>query len=403
MTLKKCLLIKNSCYLSNRKMPKGKPEGIVVHSTGANNPYLKRYVQPVAGQANYDTIIADLGKNTYGNHWNMNSTQMGREVCVHAFIGLNAKDKIETYQTLPFDICCWGVGSGSKGSYNFNPARVQFEICEDGLTDKNYFNKVFKEAIEFCAHLCLTYNISVNKISSHHESYIEGYGGNHGDCDHWLAKHGKTMDWFRAEVKKLVDANSGSKDKNDKEAANSSNKNNSNTNTEKTDNKTNSNTANTTTNKNNANKTIYKVQTGAYKLKLNANSAVKKLKSKGFEAVIVSVYGYYKVQVGAYSKKANAENMLKKLKASGFDGTIVTANTTTTATTSTSKTVTFKVGDKVTLKKNAPIYGTKNTFSSWVYNSTLYVREIDGSRIVISTQKTGDITGAVDKKYLTKK
>lgn len=41
-------------------------------------------------------------------------------------------------------------------------------------------------------------------------------------------------------------------------------------------------------------------------------------------------------------------------------------------------------------------------FSSWIYDSTLYVREISGDRVVISTQKTGDITGAVDKKYLNK-
>jgi hypothetical protein len=37
-----------------------------------------------------------------------------------------------------------------------------------------------------------------------------------------------------------------------------------------------------------------------------------------------------------------------------------------------------------------------------VYDSTLYVREIKGSRLVISTLKSGAVTGAVDKKYLTK-
>lgn len=61
-----------------------------------------------------------------------------------------------------------------------------------------------------------------------------------------------------------------------------------------------------------------------------------------------------------------------------------------------------KVGDKVKLIKNAPMYGKSSKFSSWVYNCTLFVREVDGSRVVISTQKTGAITGAVDKKYLTK-
>lgn len=63
---------------------------------------------------------------------------------------------------------------------------------------------------------------------------------------------------------------------------------------------------------------------------------------------------------------------------------------------------TLKVGDKVKMAKNAPVYGKSSKFASWVYDSTLYVREISGNRIVVSTLKTGDVTGAVDKKYLTK-
>lgn len=59
-------------------------------------------------------------------------------------------------------------------------------------------------------------------------------------------------------------------------------------------------------------------------------------------------------------------------------------------------------GDKVKITKNAPVYGKSYKFSSWVYNCTLFVREVQGSRIVVSTQKTGAVTGAVDNKYLTK-
>lgn len=62
----------------------------------------------------------------------------------------------------------------------------------------------------------------------------------------------------------------------------------------------------------------------------------------------------------------------------------------------------LKIGDKVKLTDDAVIYGTKKRFASFVYKSNLYVREIKGSRIVISTLKTGDITGAVHVKYLTK-
>ena len=60
------------------------------------------------------------------------------------------------------------------------------------------------------------------------------------------------------------------------------------------------------------------------------------------------------------------------------------------------------VGDKVKLASGAPTYGTSKQFQSWVYSSTLYVREISGNRIVISTFKSGAVTGTVDKKYLTK-
>ena len=183
-------------------MDGGKPTGIVVHSTGANNKTLKRYVQPLKTDADYNEIIADIGKNAYGNHWNKDS----KSACVHAFIGVNAKKEVETYQTLPWDICCWGVGKGKKGSYNYNPtARIQFEICEDGLKDAAYFDQVFTEAAELCAYLCKEYGLGVEAICSHAESYKAGFGSNHGDCDHWLKKFGKDMDWFRAEVKALIE------------------------------------------------------------------------------------------------------------------------------------------------------------------------------------------------------
>ena len=204
MILKECIFTANRCYKTATKMTGGKPTGIVVHSTGANNRELRRYVQPLKTDANYTTIINDIGRNVLGNHWNQNQPQ-GEGKCVHAFIGTNKAGVVETYQVLPFDYCCWGCGKDDKGSYNYNPtARIQFEICEDKLTDKAYFDAAFKEAIEFCAHLCKKYNLSVNQISSHCESHHEGYASNHGDPDHWLKKFGKNMDWFRAEVDKVL-------------------------------------------------------------------------------------------------------------------------------------------------------------------------------------------------------
>lgn len=63
----------------------------------------------------------------------------------------------------------------------------------------------------------------------------------------------------------------------------------------------------------------------------------------------------------------------------------------------------FKVGDTVKLTSNATIYGKSTRFSSWVYNATLYVREIDGDKITVSIVKVGPTTGVVSKKHLIKK
>ena len=147
--------------------------------------------------------------------------------------------------------------------------------------------------------------------------------------------------------------------------------------------------------------TLYRVQTGAYKQKANADAQLAKVKAAGFDTYMVQAGGYYKIQVGAYSKKANADAMAAKLKAAGFD-TYITTEQGKAVSSSGSAAASLVVGDEVKLASNAPVYGSSTKFSSWIYSSTLYVREISGNRIVISTQKTGAITGAVDKKYLTK-
>ena len=181
----------NECFIQAKWMPKGKPEGIIVHSTGANNTNLKRYVD----------APEEVGANAYGNHWN----RAGVYKMVHAFIGHDKDKVVSIANTLPYEYCCWGCGNGSKGSYNYNPAYLQFEICEDGLKDEVYFNDAFGAAIEFCADLCKKYDIPVSNIVSHKEANEIGYASNHGDPDHWLAKFGKTMNGFREEVQRMLD------------------------------------------------------------------------------------------------------------------------------------------------------------------------------------------------------
>jgi N-acetyl-anhydromuramyl-L-alanine amidase AmpD len=180
------MLTENDCYYAGkRKMT----NAIVVHSTGANNPKLSRYVQPDDGI---------LGDNKNNNDWNRGGVQK----CVHAMIGKDKNGTVRVYQTLPWNNRCWGCGSGKKGSYNDNA--IQFEICEDALTDEKYFNEAFTAAIELCAYLCKEFNIPVDKIVSHKEAHALGYASNHGDCDNWLKKFGKDMKWFRNQVKVVM-------------------------------------------------------------------------------------------------------------------------------------------------------------------------------------------------------
>lgn len=185
MNLNKLILTENACYKAGRKIT---VKGIMVHSTGANNPWLKRYVGPDDGL---------LGKNQYNNHWNTYHPG-GREVCVHGFIGKLADGTVATYQCLPWDHRGWHAGGSANNTH------IGFEICEDDLTDGAYFAKVYKEAVELCAYLCKQYGLTEKNIICHSEGYKQGVASNHGDVMHWFPKHGKSMDTFRAEVKALL-------------------------------------------------------------------------------------------------------------------------------------------------------------------------------------------------------
>lgn len=85
------------------------------------------------------------------------------------------------------------------------------------------------------------------------------------------------------------------------------------------------------------NKTLYRVQTGAFSKKSNADALVEKLKAAGFDTYMVMNDGLYKVQVGAYSVKANAESQMAKLKAKGFDAFITTKSGSAVTSSSTPK------------------------------------------------------------------
>lgn len=231
MNLRKQILTNNACFKAGRTIT---PKGIMVHSTEANNPWLKRYVAPDDGL---------LGKNQYGNHWNQDKPD-GRQVCVHAFIGKLADGSIATYQTLPWNHRGWHAGGAA------NDTHIGFEICEDDLSDATYFRKVFTEAVELCVYLCKLYNLTEKDIICHSEGYKRGIASNHSDVMHWFPRHGESMDTFRAAVK------AGLAEKPKPETPTGDDK------------------------------KYYRVQVGAFSSKANAESMLKKLKAAGFDGFI---------------------------------------------------------------------------------------------------------------------
>ena len=174
MNLNKFYLTENECYKVGRKHT---VKGIMVHSTGCNNPNVA----------------------TYLNYWNQ-LRPGGRQVCVHAFIGKLFGDEIGTYQTLPWDMVGWHSGEGVNGNANFM-GYIGFEICEDDLTDNAYFEKVYREAVELCAYLCKQFGLTEKDVICHSEGHTTGIASNHADVMHWFPKFGKSMDTFRVDVK----------------------------------------------------------------------------------------------------------------------------------------------------------------------------------------------------------
>lgn len=189
MNLRKLIFTKCDNYKAGKII---KPIGVMVHSTGANNPELRRYVGPDDGL---------LGLNQYNNHWNM--PKVGASV--HAFIGKLKDGSIATYQVLPWDYRAGHCYKGKNGSGN--NTHIAFEICEDGLKDPVYFNKVYQEAVELTAMLCEKFNLNPmadGVVIDHSEGCKRGIASNHGDVMHWFPKHGKSMDTFRADVNNLI-------------------------------------------------------------------------------------------------------------------------------------------------------------------------------------------------------
>ena len=343
-----CMQTNSTCYKGTRKMT---VLGVLWHSTGANNPWLKRYVQPSSNDANYSSLIKKLGKNQYGNDWN----HIDRQAGLNCWIGKFDDGSVGTVQTMPWDYRPWGCGSGSKGSCN--DGWIQFEICEDALTDKAYFDKIYKEAVEITAYLCKMYNLNpkgtvtkngvkVPVILDHTTSCSLGFGSNHGDVKHWFSRYGKTLDDVRNDVAKLMGESDSAPS-----------------------------TPSTPTTPSTS--TMYRVR-----------KAWKDAAS----------------QKGAYTVLENAKKCCDQAGAGYYvfdnDGKVVYPVASSTPAPSTPiPEKELKVGDVIKLTSNATYVGGK-TIPSWVFKSTLYFRGYRGEDVIFSTLKTGAITGVVKKSHI---
>lgn len=203
MKLYQQIAVRNDCYTRNQaelaKAPANRdsryaqyyrgPRGIMVHSTGANNPNLRRYVQPDDGV---------LGVNSNQNDWN----RPGLEVCVHAFLGLTQAEEVAAYQILPWEYRAWHCGGDANNTH------LSFEICEDNLRDRAYWEKTYRLARELTAELCRKFGLdplAPGVLVDHAEGAALGIASNHADVDHWWSRYGVTMDDFRADVARLLE------------------------------------------------------------------------------------------------------------------------------------------------------------------------------------------------------
>lgn len=284
------ILTKNPCYVQGKKLDNG-VKGLVLHSVGCPQPSAMAFIK------NWDSP----------NH---------KSSCVHAFIDANTG---VVYQTLPWDWRGWHCGG------NGNNTHIGVEMCEppcityvggstftcsDTAKAKEYAKRTYDSAVLLFAALCKQYNLDPTKdgvIISHKEGYKKKLASNHADPEHlWTQlKLGYTMNGFRNDVKKAMEAEVAKKEeeKKDDEALKN---------------------------------VLYRIQCGAFSSKQNANNLLAKVKAAGFvDSYVKFAMNLYKVQIGAYSVKTNAEAMLAKVQAAGFKTAIIAVNEDDTISSST--------------------------------------------------------------------
>ena len=353
MNIIKCYLTQNRCYTIGQTIT---PKGVMVHSTGANNPKVARYVQPSDNDPNKAQLQKTIGTNKNANDWNHG----GLDVCTHAFIGKLADGSVGTVQTLPWNHRGWHAGTGTSGG-SANNTHIAFEICEDDLTDEGYFRKVYQEAVELTAMLCKTYNLNPladGVVICHSEGYQRGVASNHADVMHWFPKFDKSMDTFRADVAKALGSSSGS--------------------------------SGGSTSKPSTGGTIVKGSV------VRVKSGAKTYEGGGLASYVYSRDHVVSEVSGDRCVITYGGVVVAAVKKS--DLTLVSGGSSSTSKPSSSTTKAVQKGSKVKVKQGAKDYNG-NGLASFVYTRTHVVSEMSGNRCVITYN--GVVVAAVHKDNLT--
>lgn len=333
MNIVESILTKNPCYTAGEKIS---VRGLMLHSVGCNQPSAKVFVNI-------------FNKESYSR------------CCVHGFIDANDGT---IYQTLPWNHRGWHAGKGANGSAN--NTHVGVEMCEpncikytggstftcsDVEKAREMVKRTYDAAVSLFAMLCLKYGLDPladGVIISHKEGWKRGIASNHGDPEHlWNnLKMGYTMDGFRKAVKAAM---GGENDK-----------------------------AETTPD--DAERTLYRVQAGAFSKSHFANNLLVSIKAAGFPDAYITYDNsdkLHRIQVGAYSVRANAENRMAEVKKAGFDAFIKVCKKGAPAKPE------VKKGDTVKAKPGAKTY-TGGNLASFVYGWEMKVSEVKGDRAVVT-------------------
>jgi hypothetical protein len=238
---------------------------------------------------------------------------------------------------MPWNYKPWGCGSGSKGSCN--NGWIQFEICEDNLADEKYFMAAYNEACEITAYLCKKFNIDPKGTVSHAGVTVPTILCHYDSYKLKLgSNHSDIYHWFEK-----------------------------------------------------YNKSMDTVREDVYLL-MNPPAPTPVVKET---YRVRKSWEDSKSQIGAYSKRENAIEACDKAGA-GYSVFNSAGTAVYTVEKKKIEVPEFEILDEVKLKPKAK-YSSGKAIQSWVFEEKLYIRDIRENGYVISTLKSGAITGTVPK------